>query len=155
MQINIKYNKSCFIICLLSESFSIEPFIITCKDILIFFSFSFWVFWDWVSLCGPGCPGIHFVNQVSLKLSDPTVYASQVPGDICILDQNLSCPLTLFLILLVSKYCLIINSQYTVLRVNLKPETYHHFFICSWWWKANLIQKSPGSTWNLIRLTRS
>jgi hypothetical protein len=50
-----------------------------------FFSFFvlFWfglVFQDRVSLYSPGCPGTHFVDQVSLKLRNPPASASQVRG---------------------------------------------------------------------------
>jgi hypothetical protein len=49
------------------------------------FSFSylfiyFWVFRDRVSLCSPGCPGTHFVDQAGLKLRNPPASASQVLG---------------------------------------------------------------------------
>jgi hypothetical protein len=33
-----------------------------------------------VSLCSPGCPGTHSVNQAALKLRDPPASASQVLG---------------------------------------------------------------------------
>jgi hypothetical protein len=33
-----------------------------------------------VSLCSPGCPGTHSVDQLSLKLRDPPASASQVLG---------------------------------------------------------------------------
>jgi hypothetical protein len=35
------------------------------------------VFWDRVSLCSPGCPGIHFVDQPGLELRNPPASASQ------------------------------------------------------------------------------
>jgi hypothetical protein len=38
------------------------------------------VFWDRVSLCSPGCPGTHFVDQAGLKLRNPPASASQVLG---------------------------------------------------------------------------
>jgi hypothetical protein len=38
------------------------------------------VFQDRVSLCSPGCPGTHFVDQASLELRNPPVSASQVLG---------------------------------------------------------------------------
>jgi hypothetical protein len=40
----------------------------------------FLVFRDRVSLCRPGCPGIHSVDQAGLKLRDPPASASQVLG---------------------------------------------------------------------------
>jgi hypothetical protein len=33
-----------------------------------------------VSLCSPGCPGTHFVNQAGLELRNPPASASQVLG---------------------------------------------------------------------------
>jgi hypothetical protein len=38
------------------------------------------VFWDRVSLCSPGCPGTHFVDQAGLALRNPPASASQVLG---------------------------------------------------------------------------
>jgi hypothetical protein len=38
------------------------------------------VFQDRVSLCSPGCPGTHFVDQAGLKLRHPPASASQVLG---------------------------------------------------------------------------
>jgi hypothetical protein len=38
------------------------------------------VFPDRVSLCSPGCPGTHFVDQAGLKLRNPPASASQVLG---------------------------------------------------------------------------
>jgi hypothetical protein len=38
------------------------------------------VFGDRVSLCIPGCPGTHFVDQAGLKLRNPPASASQVLG---------------------------------------------------------------------------
>ena len=35
-------------------------------------------FQDRVSLCSPGCPGTHFVDQAELKLRDPSASASRV-----------------------------------------------------------------------------
>jgi hypothetical protein len=37
-------------------------------------------FLDRVSLCNPGCPGTHSVDQASLKLRNPPASASQVLG---------------------------------------------------------------------------
>ena len=37
-------------------------------------------FWDRVSLCSPGCPGTHSVNQAGLELRNPLASASQVLG---------------------------------------------------------------------------
>ena len=41
---------------------------------LVFFFFL--VFQDRVSLCGPGCPGAHFVDQAGLELRSPPASAS-------------------------------------------------------------------------------
>jgi hypothetical protein len=38
------------------------------------------VFQDRVSLCSPGCPGTHSVDQTGLKLRNPPASASQVLG---------------------------------------------------------------------------
>jgi hypothetical protein len=35
---------------------------------------------DRVSLCSPGCPGTHFVDQAGLKLRNPPASASRVLG---------------------------------------------------------------------------
>jgi hypothetical protein len=37
-------------------------------------------FQDRVSLCIPGCPGTHFVDQAGLELRNPLASASQVLG---------------------------------------------------------------------------
>jgi hypothetical protein len=38
--------------------------------------FLFFVFWDRVSLCSPGCPGTHFVDQAGLELRNLPASAS-------------------------------------------------------------------------------
>jgi hypothetical protein len=38
------------------------------------------VFQDRVSLCSPGCPGTHSVDQAGLELRNPPASASQVLG---------------------------------------------------------------------------
>jgi hypothetical protein len=38
------------------------------------------VFRDRVSLCSPGCPGTHSVDQAGLELRNPLASASQVLG---------------------------------------------------------------------------
>jgi hypothetical protein len=47
-----------------------------------FFSFFFFflVFRDRVSLCSPGCPGTHSVDQAGLELRNPPASASRVLG---------------------------------------------------------------------------
>jgi hypothetical protein len=37
-------------------------------------------FLDRISLCSPGCPGTHFVDQAGLELRNPPASASQVLG---------------------------------------------------------------------------
>jgi hypothetical protein len=49
--------------------------------LFLFFLFVwFWFFRDRVSLCSPGCPGIHFVDQAGLELRNPPASASRVLG---------------------------------------------------------------------------
>jgi hypothetical protein len=38
------------------------------------------VFRDRISLCSPGCPGTHFVDQAGLELRDPPASTSRVLG---------------------------------------------------------------------------
>jgi hypothetical protein len=45
-----------------------------------FWVFLFLVFQDRVSLCSPGCPGTHFVEQAGLELRNPPASAAQVLG---------------------------------------------------------------------------
>ena len=47
-----------------------------------FLVFFFWIlfFRDRFSLCSPGCPGTHSVDQVGLKLRNPPASVSQVLG---------------------------------------------------------------------------
>jgi hypothetical protein len=45
-----------------------------------FLFFFFLVFRDRVSLCSPGCPGTHSVDQAGLELRNPPASASQVLG---------------------------------------------------------------------------
>jgi hypothetical protein len=42
--------------------------------------FFFFVFQGRVSLCIPGCPGTHFVDQAGLELRNPPASASRVLG---------------------------------------------------------------------------
>jgi hypothetical protein len=48
------------------------------KAIFLFFSFFF--FFETVSLCRPSCPGTHSVDQAGLKLRNLPASASQVLG---------------------------------------------------------------------------
>ena len=53
---------------------------ILCFCFFCFCFFFFLVFRDRVSLCSPGCPGTHSVDQAGLELRDPPASASQVLG---------------------------------------------------------------------------
>ena len=46
--------------------------------VLVWFGFWFLVFRDRVSLCSPGCPETHFVDQAGLELRNPPASASRV-----------------------------------------------------------------------------
>jgi hypothetical protein len=49
--------------------------------VVIIVCFGFWfIFRDRISLCSPGCPGTHSVDQAGLKLRNPPASASQVLG---------------------------------------------------------------------------
>jgi hypothetical protein len=48
--------------------------------LLLIIMFFFFFFWDRVSLCSPGCPGTHFVDQAGLELRNPPASASRVLG---------------------------------------------------------------------------
>jgi hypothetical protein len=64
---------------------------------LILYGFGFWslvfgFFRDRVSLCSPGCPGTHSVDQAGLKLRNPPASASLVPGlKVCATTPGLAC----------------------------------------------------------------
>jgi hypothetical protein len=47
---------------------------------LFLFSFLFWFFGYRVSLCSPGCPGTHFVDEAGLKLRNLPAFDYQVLG---------------------------------------------------------------------------
>ena len=49
-------------------------------SISLFLSFFLFFFWDRVSLCSPGCPGTHSVDQAGLELRNPPASASQGLG---------------------------------------------------------------------------
>jgi hypothetical protein len=48
--------------------------------LFVWFFFCFCFFQDRVSLCSPGCPGTHSVDQAGLKLRNLPASASQVLG---------------------------------------------------------------------------
>jgi hypothetical protein len=50
------------------------------KSKIILFFFPFFFFLDRVSLCSPGCPGTHSIDQAGLELRDLPASAFQVLG---------------------------------------------------------------------------
>jgi hypothetical protein len=59
---------------------------------LFFVFFFFLVFRDRVSLCSPGCPGTHSVDQAGLELRNPPASASQVLGlKACVTTPSITC----------------------------------------------------------------
>ena len=48
--------------------------------LVVFFCIFFFFFWDRVSLCSPGCPGAHSVDQAGLEVRNLPASASQVLG---------------------------------------------------------------------------
>jgi hypothetical protein len=48
--------------------------------LFLFLFLLFCFFWDRVSLCSPGCPGTHSVDQAGLELRNSPASASQVLG---------------------------------------------------------------------------
>ena len=47
---------------------------------LVWLGLVFWFFGDRVSLCSPGCPGTHSVDQAGLELKNLPASTSQVLG---------------------------------------------------------------------------
>jgi hypothetical protein len=65
------------------------------------------VFRDWASLCSPGCPGTHSVDQAGLELRNPPASASQVLGSkVCATTAR---PHTLFLMMIIKCFNLSCN----------------------------------------------
>jgi hypothetical protein len=58
-----------------TKGFGFFCFLVFCFGLFWFFGFR-----DRVSLCSPGCPGTHFVDQAGLKLRNPPASASRVLG---------------------------------------------------------------------------
>jgi hypothetical protein len=54
--------------------------IFICFVIVVLFCFVLFFFRDMVSLCNPGCPGTHAVDQAELELRNPPASASEVLG---------------------------------------------------------------------------
>jgi hypothetical protein len=68
-------HRSCSCVFVLLRFFLLLLFCCCCCFLLFVF-----VFRDRVSLCSPGCPGTHFVDQASLELRNLPASASQVLG---------------------------------------------------------------------------
>jgi hypothetical protein len=70
-RIQVKFPHACVapvsVLRLVNASYG--GFIFFCLFVLFFFR-------DRVSLCSPGCPGTHFVDQVGLELKNPPASAS-------------------------------------------------------------------------------
>jgi hypothetical protein len=67
------------------NDFILNPFFFSflslfCFGFLVVCFVFFLVFQDRVSLCSPGCPGTHSVDQAGLELRNPPASASQVLG---------------------------------------------------------------------------
>jgi hypothetical protein len=62
----------------ISNSFVFISFLFFSSFFFFFFGFWFLVFRDRVSLCSPGCPGTHSLDQAGLELINPPASASQV-----------------------------------------------------------------------------
>jgi hypothetical protein len=62
------------------------PLLVCLSFLFFFFFFSFSQ--DRVSLCSPGCPGTHSVDQVGLKLRNLPASASQVLGLKALVDKS-------------------------------------------------------------------
>jgi hypothetical protein len=67
--------------------FCLYSFLFVCFGFVLFFFFP-----DRVSLCSPGCPGTHSVDQAGLELRNPPVSASQMLGlKVCATTARLVC----------------------------------------------------------------
>jgi hypothetical protein len=60
--------------------FNTVPHVVVAHNCKIIILFCFLFFWDRVSLCSPGCPGTHSVDQAGLELRNPPASASRVLG---------------------------------------------------------------------------
>jgi hypothetical protein len=80
-----------------------------------FFFFLFLVFRDRVSLCSPGCPGTHFVDQAGLELRNLPASASQVLGiKVCTTTPGLSYTFNYHSLLI---YCFVLLLLFVLLFV--------------------------------------
>ena len=66
--------------CLKYFVFHKESFLLVKFKYSKFYFFFFLVFRDRISLCSPGYPGTHFVDQAGLELRNPPASASRVLG---------------------------------------------------------------------------
>jgi hypothetical protein len=99
--------------------------------------FIFLVFRDRVSLCSPGCPGTHSVDQAGLELRNSPASASQVlelkvcatkPGCIYFSIQAKKCKLAYIFLTCLISFCLYIFFYLTQLRLYLAS-----FFLSQSW----------------------
>jgi hypothetical protein len=74
-----------------SVELSLSPFH-SCGVFFVCLFVFFLFFGDMVSLCSPGCPGTHSVDQAGLELRNPPASASQVLGlKVCATAPSHSC----------------------------------------------------------------
>jgi hypothetical protein len=80
----------------------------------------FLAFRDRISLCSPGCPGTHSVDQAGLELRNPPASASQVLG-------LKACATTAWLYLFVDFICLSVRGS------RVYTGGHGHFCLCTTW----------------------
>jgi hypothetical protein len=97
--------------------------------VLCFFFFFF--FRDRVSLCSPGCPGTHSVDQACLKLRDLPASASQVLG-------LKACATTARLVLFLKR-----GLKHGLAKVAPRPKIRDHPVLTSKCWDYRLAPPSP------------
>jgi hypothetical protein len=66
-------------------------FLFFSSSFFIYLFIYFFIFRDRVSLCSPGCPGTHFVDQAGLELRNLPASAARVPPE-CILKACAATP---------------------------------------------------------------
>jgi hypothetical protein len=97
-----------------------------------FVSFLFLFFRDRVSLCSPGCPGTHFVDQAGLELRNPPASASRVLGlKVCATTPSFR---TFFCTLLCILCWLVQTVNLTTPRIT---------------WEESLREELPRSDWSV------
>jgi hypothetical protein len=100
----------------------------------LFFVFVF-VFRDSVSLCSPGCPGTHSVDQAGLKLRNPPASASRVLGlKACATTAR---PLPTFWGLCSPLFLRITPGCWSFFVVCLFVSFYNLWFLFLWCWELN------------------